>query len=69
MKEVTLMKKLASLIMAILIAIMPMNLSFANEDNAPLSVSSKSAILMDATTGKVLYEKNCHEKHEMNPMA
>lgn len=30
------MKKLASLIMAILIAIMPMNLSFANEDNAHL---------------------------------
>ena len=27
------MKKLASLIMAILIAIMPMNLSFANEDD------------------------------------
>ena len=51
------MKKLASLIMAILIAIMPMNLSFANEDNAPLSVSSKSAILMDVGSGQILYEK------------
>ena len=49
------MKKLASLIMAILIAIMPMNLSFANEDNAPLSVSSKSAILMDVGSGPVSY--------------
>ena len=56
------MKKLASLIMAILIAIMPMNLSFANEDNAPLSVSSKSAILMDVGSGQLLYEKNAHDK-------
>lgn len=36
---------------------MPMNLSFANEDNAPLSVSSKSAILMDVGSGQILYEK------------
>lgn len=56
------MKKLASLIMAILIAIMPMNLSFANEDNAPLSVSSKSAILMDVGSGQILYEKNAQDK-------
>ena len=56
------MKKLASLIRAILIAIMPMNLSFANEDNAPLSVSSKSAILMDVGSGQILYEKNAHDK-------
>ena len=56
------MKKLASLIMAILIAIMPMNLSFSNEDNAPLSVSSKSAILMDVGSGQILYEKNAHDK-------
>ena len=56
------MKKLASLIMAILIAIMPMNLSFANEGNAPLSVSSKSAILMDVGSGQILYEKNAHDK-------
>ena len=48
--------------MAILIAIMPMNLSFANEDNAPLSVSSKSAILMDVGSGQILYEKNAHDK-------
>ena len=56
------MKKLASFIMAILIAIMPMNLSFANEDNAPLSISSKSAILMDVGSGQILYEKNAHDK-------
>lgn len=56
------MKKLASIIMAILIAIMPMNLSFANEENAPLSISSKSAILMDIGSGQILYEKNAHDK-------
>ena len=42
------MKKLASLIMAILIAIMPMNLSFANEDNAFLNHSD--------VEGQILYE-------------
>nr|WP_294570743.1 D-alanyl-D-alanine carboxypeptidase family protein [uncultured Romboutsia sp.] len=56
------MKKLASLIMTILIAIMPMNLSFANEGNAQISISSKSAILMDVASGQILYEKNAHDK-------
>ena len=56
------MKKLISFIMAIVIAIMPMNLSFANEGNDPLSVSSKSAILMDVGSGQILYEKNAHDK-------
>lgn len=56
------MKKLISFIMAIVIAIMPMNLSFANEGNNPLSVSSKSAILMDVGSGQILYEKNAHDK-------
>ena len=48
--------------MAIVIAIMPMDLSFANEGNDPLSVSSKSAILMDVGSGQILYEKNAHDK-------
>ncbi|MCI9062259.1 MULTISPECIES: D-alanyl-D-alanine carboxypeptidase family protein [Romboutsia] len=56
------MKKLISFIMAIVIAIMPMDLSFANEGNDPLSVSSKSAILMDVGSGQILYEKNAHDK-------
>ena len=56
------MKKIASFIMTILLAIMPMNISFANEDNTPLSVSSKSAILMDVGSGQILYEKNAHDK-------
>ena len=56
------MKKIVSIVMTILIAIIPMNISFANGDNAPLSVSSKSAILMDVGSGQVLYEKNAHDK-------
>lgn len=48
--------------MTILIAIMPMNLSFANEGNAQISISSKSAILMDVASGQILYEKNAHDK-------
>ncbi len=56
------MKKLISFIMAIVIAIMPMDLSFANEGNDPLSVSSKSAILMDVGSGQILYEKNAYDK-------
>ena len=31
-------------------------------DKVNVDVSSKSAVLMDAASGKVLYEKNCHEK-------
>ncbi len=34
--------------------------SFATSDN--LSIGSPAAILMDASTGKILYEKNSHEK-------
>ena len=56
------MKKIVSIVMTILIAIIPMNISFANGDNAPLSVSSKSVILMDVGSGQVLYEKNAHDK-------
>ena len=56
------MKKIVSFIMAMIIAIIPMNLSFANEENTQLSVSSKSAILMDIGSGQILYEKNAHDK-------
>lgn len=56
------MKKLASFIMAILLCITPINIAFANDESTALNVSSKSAILMDVSTGQVLYEKNSHEK-------
>ena len=59
------MKRLANMFIAMLIAILPINLTFANNiDNAntPLEISSKSAILMDVSTGQILYEKNAHDK-------
>lgn len=59
------MKRLASMFMAMLLAILPMNVTFANDKdnaNAPLDISSKSAILMDVGTGQILYEKNAHDK-------
>lgn len=34
---------------------------YGQEESAPLTLSSKSAVLMDGATGTVLYEKNSHE--------
>lgn len=56
------MKKLASLVMALLLASSTMGISFAYGDSAPINISSKSAILMDVGSGQILYEKNSHEK-------
>ncbi|CEI73612.1 MULTISPECIES: D-alanyl-D-alanine carboxypeptidase family protein [Romboutsia] len=55
------MKKLASILVAFIMAIIPINTSFAN-DTGNINVSSKSAVLMDVGSGKVLYEKQAHEK-------
>ena len=56
------MKKLSSIILAIILIITPANLAFAYNDNSSINISSKSAILMDVGSGQVLYEKNAHEK-------
>ena len=56
------MKKLSSIILAIILIITPANLAFANNDNSNINISSKSAILMDVGSGQVLYEKDAHEK-------
>lgn len=56
------MKKLASIILTILLAAITSITSFANGDTAPVNISSKSAILMDIGSGQILYEKNSHEK-------
>ena len=53
------MKKLSSIILAIILIITPANLAFANNDNSNINISSKSAILMDVGSGQVLYEKKC----------
>lgn len=56
------MKKFISFLLALVFIISQGSLSFANTQDVKLDIASKSAILMDASTGKVLYEKNCHEK-------
>lgn len=56
------MKKIASFLMAIILTIIPINIAFANDENTALNLASKSAVLMDVSTGQVLYEKNSHEK-------
>jgi serine-type D-Ala-D-Ala carboxypeptidase (penicillin-binding protein 5/6) len=33
------------------------------ETNAELSIVGQSAVLIDASTGQILYDKNCHEQH------
>ena len=56
------MKKFISFLLALFIAITQVSIIFADTEEAKLDIVSKSAILMDASTGKILYEKNSHEK-------
>ncbi|MEG1311500.1 MAG: D-alanyl-D-alanine carboxypeptidase family protein [Romboutsia sp.] len=56
------MKKLTSIVMTMLLALMPMRVAFAVENSTPINISSKSAILMDVGSGQILYEKNAHDK-------
>lgn len=57
------MKKCISFIITLIIILTQgcISIAMAN-DKVNVDVSSKSAVLMDAASGKVLYEKNCHEK-------
>lgn len=55
------MKKFASLLVAMALIVTPTKAIFAS-DETPINISSKSAVLMDVGSGKVLYEKNSHEK-------
>ena len=56
------MKKFISFLLVLVFAISQGSVIFANTQDAKLDIASKSAILMDASTGKVLYEKNSHDK-------
>lgn len=51
------MKKVLFLFLTILL-VLPYNVFASNE----LATNSKSAILIESTTGKIIYEKNSHEK-------
>ena len=56
------MKKFISFLLTLVIATSQVSIIFADTNEAKLDIASKSAVLMDASTGKVLYEKNSHEK-------
>lgn len=56
------MKKFISFLLALLLITSQGSLIFANTQEVKLEIASKAAILMDASTGKVLYDKNSHEK-------
>ena len=56
------MKKFIGVFLAIILIISQSTLVFADKNGANLNLKCKSAVLMDVTSGKVLYEKDCHEK-------
>lgn len=57
------MKKILSLVLILLLTFLQSFVALANEDvNEEINVSAVSAILMDAKSGKILYDKNSHEK-------
>ena len=56
------MKRFTSFLLALIIIVGQISIVFADTKEAKLDISSKSAVLMDASTGKILYEKNSHEK-------
>lgn len=56
------MKKAVSLLLAAVFLLVPLTVS-AEDASDPLAFAgpAKGAVLMDAATGRVLYEKDCHE--------
>lgn len=42
--------------------LLPISVSFADNTQADVTIDAPVALLMDANTGKILYEKNAHEK-------
>lgn len=56
------MKRFTSFLLALTIIVGQISIVFADIKEAKLDISSKSAVLMDASTGKILYEKNSYEK-------
>ncbi|MBQ5566221.1 MAG: D-alanyl-D-alanine carboxypeptidase [Clostridia bacterium] len=55
------MKKLISLLLILLLMLNICPIITAKADSQP-DVTAPAALLMDYETGKILYEKNCHEK-------
>ncbi len=56
------MKKLMAIFLsAVMILLLPLN-SYASENSTPVEIKAKAAVLMDASTGKVLMKYNENEK-------
>ncbi len=55
------MKRLISVLLCI-VMIVPLCITASAEDEMPIEVKAKAAVLMDQTTGKVLMKMNEHEK-------
>ncbi|MGL5693413.1 MAG: D-alanyl-D-alanine carboxypeptidase family protein [Peptostreptococcaceae bacterium] len=56
------MKKLFNIVLAMILMFTSTSLSFADQENSNINLASKSAVLMDVGSGKVLFERNAHEK-------
>lgn len=56
------MKRVISIMLCAVILLLPFCVSAVAEDNLPVEVKAKAAVLMDQTTGKVLMKMNEHEK-------
>ncbi|MGM9534025.1 MAG: D-alanyl-D-alanine carboxypeptidase family protein, partial [Intestinibacter sp.] len=57
------MKRFISVFLAIMFIIGQSTFVFADKNTSNnINIGSKSAVLMDVSSGQVLYEKNCHEK-------
>ncbi len=59
------MKKNLNILLYILIIIsllLPISNTYAETETQPFDIDAKSALLMDAGTGTILYEKNIHEQ-------
>lgn len=57
------MKRFISVFLAIIFITCQNTFVFADKNTSNnINISSKSAVLMDVSSGQVLYEKNCHDK-------
>ena len=57
-------KKRICIILACIISMMTI-ISYGNENNTEPEISGQSVIVMDAEAGRVIYEKDIHEKLPM----
>lgn len=59
------MKRTAALLLSVCICVQSASIPCSAAETAPVSVSAKACVLMDAQTGYLLFEKNASEKRPM----